>query len=274
MKKLLSFGFGLAFAASMLTGFGCALTNYELITDNDIGGAAVNTAGNTYVRATQVATLWPDGADNLTWYVDQKANGDRKLSTTNYFTTSGSPFKDDLYCSPDWSGCKVATADDPEVGDVDIFDYAANPSCAGYRSLSLLVSTTRYYGECGRASADRNTRLISMGNEMTPVPFNGATWLRTNLSALNASLRVDNHNGSVSALPITSQIGVTANFAKRQMVLDMTNPNNRTLAQNFINWSKAHPGPSIEATLTVNGNDFKYNVKTMNNASSWPSLHY
>ena len=122
MKKLLTFGFGFAFAVSMLMGFGCALTNYELITDNDQGqggakgkghghnngGGVVDTAGNAYVRqSSQAATTYPDGTDNLIWFVDQKKNGDRKLSTINYFTTQGSPFKDDLYCSPDWGGCTV-----------------------------------------------------------------------------------------------------------------------------------------------------------------------
>jgi len=275
MKKLLTYGFYFAFAVSMLMGFGCALTNYELITDNDSGGV-VNTAGNAYVRqSSQAATTYPDGTDNLIWFVDQKANGDRKLSTVNYFTTGTIMFKDDLYCSPDWAGCKVSTSNDPEVGDVDDYDYAANPSCSGYRSLSLLVSTTRYYGECGRArTTDRATKMIALANDMTPVQLNGATWLRGNLSALNTSMVLNNHNGSVYALPMTSQIGVTANFATRRVILDLTNPNNRNVAQNAINWSKAHPGPGIEATLTVNGNDLVYHTKLMNNASSWPQLHY
>ena len=143
MRKLLTFGFGFAFAVSMLTGFGCALTNYELITDNDQGqsgpkgkghghnngGGVVDTAGNSYVRqSSQAATTYPDGTDNLIWFVDQKKNGDRKLSTVNYFTTQGSAFKDDLYCSPDWGGCKVSTSNDPEIGDVDDYDYRANLS--------------------------------------------------------------------------------------------------------------------------------------------------
>ena len=276
MKKLLTFGFGFAFAASMLAGFGCALTNYELITDNDSGGV-VNTAGNAYVKqSSQVATTYPDGSDNLIWYVDQKANGDRTLSTVNFFTTgSASLFKDDLYCSPDWAGCKVSVSQDPEVGDVDDYDYAANWHCSGARSLSLLVSTTRYYGECGRTrTTDRATKMLALANDMTPVQYNGATWLRGNLSALNTSMVLNNHNGSVYALPMTSQIGVTANFATRRMILDMSNPNNRNLAQNAINWNNAHPGPGIDATVTINGNDLTYHVKATNNASSWPQLHY
>jgi hypothetical protein len=290
MKKLLTFGFGFAFAVSMLTGFGCALTNYELITDNDQGqsgpkgkghghnngGGVVDTAGNSYVRqSSQAATTYPDGTDNLIWFVDQKKNGDRKLSTVNYFTTQGSAFKDDLYCSPDWGGCKVSTSNDPEIGDVDDYDYRANPNCLGYRSLSLLVSTTRYYGECGRAqTTDRATKMIALANDMTPVQMYGATWLRGNLSALNTSIVLNNRSGSIYSLPITSEIGVTVNFSTRQMILDMTNPNTKGMAQNAISWTTAHPGRGIAATITVKGNDLTYHVKPTNNASSWPQLHY
>jgi hypothetical protein len=194
----------------------------------------------------------------------------------NYFTTgTESPFKDDLYCSPDWSGCKVATANDPEVGDVDDYDYAVNPHCSGYRSLSLLISTTRYYGECGRARpTDRAGKLIALASGMKPVEVNGATWLSTSLSALNTSLVLDDRDGSSYALPITSQIGVTANFATRRLILDMTNPNNRDMASNAIRWASAHGGRGIEATITVHGADFVYHVKPMNNAGSWPQLHY
>jgi hypothetical protein len=275
MRKTVTVGFGLAFAASLLLGAGCALTNYELITDGD--GNVVNTKGNAYIKQFfQTATAYPDGTDNLIWYVDQKANGDRKLSTVNYFTTgTAEPFKDDLYCSPDWSGCKVATANDPEVGDVDDYDYAVNPSCSGYRSLSLLVSTTRYYGECGKTRASsRSLKMLALASTMTPVQINGATWLRGSLNALNTSLVLNNRNGSACTLPITSEIGVTANFATRRLILDLTNPNNRSLAENAINWSNAHPGVGVEATLRVNGSDFVFHTKLMNNARNWPQLHY
>jgi hypothetical protein len=275
MRRTLRVGFGLAFAASILLGFGCALTNYELITDGD--GKIVNTKGNAYIKQfMQIATAYPDGNDNLIWYVDQKQNGDRKLSTVNYFTTgTANPFKDDLYCSPDWSGCKVATANDPEVGDVDDYDYAVNTHCSGYRSLSLLVSTTRYYGECGRTRrGDRSLKMLALANTMTPVQIDGATWLRGNLNALNTSFVLDNRKGSTYALPITSEIGVTANFASRRMILDLTNPNNRRLAEDAIHWSNAHAGDGVEATIRVNGSDFVFRTKLMNNASSWPQLHY
>ena len=275
MKKYAAVLFGAAFAVSLVAGVGCALTNYELIVDGD--GHIVNTKGNAYIKQFfQTATQYPDGNDNLLWYVDQKPNGDRKLSTVNYFTTTNeNPLRDDLYCSPDWAGCKVATANDPEVGDVDDYDYAVNPHCSGYRSLSLLVSTTRYYGECGRTrNTDRAGRMVAVASQLAPVQIDGKTWLRGNLSALNSALVLNNRNGTVFSLPITSDIGVTANLATRRLILDLTNPNNRSMAQNAIDWSNAHPGPGVEATLTVNGADFVFHTKLMNNASGWPQLHY
>lgn len=270
MKKL----FVLGFVAAMAMGFGCAITNYSLITDNDQGGV-VNTNGKAYIRqSSQIATLWPDGNDNLMWFADQKANGDRALSTYNFATSvTASPFKDDLYCSPDWNGCAVSTSDDPETGDTSIFDYKANFNCSGARSLSLLLSTSRYYGECGRADVtDRTTRMISLANDMTPVQINGATWLHGNLSALNTSIVLNNNSGAF-ALPMTSQIGVSLNFAQRRALVDMTNPNNRNLAQTAINWSASHPG-AVNATITVNGQSFAYRVKPNNQASSWPNVHF
>jgi hypothetical protein len=272
MKKLFVFGF----AAAAAMGFGCAITNYDLITDNDQGGV-VNTNGKAYIRqSSQVATNWPDGNDNLVWFVDQKANGDRTLTTYNYATSAtGDPFKDDLYCSPDWNGCAITTASDPQDGDVDDFDYRANTNCSGFRSLSLLVSTTRYYGECGRAAVtDRTMRMIGLANEMTPVQYKGATWLRMNLSALNTSMVLNNNNGSAYALPMTSQIGLMANFAQRKLVLDLTNPNNRNLAQNAINWNTAHPGGHVTATLTIAGQPTVFNVKANANAPKWANDRY
>jgi hypothetical protein len=275
MKRVFGIAFVFVFAAAMLTGFGCALTNYSLITDNDVGGT-VNTAGNSYVKqSVQVATTYPDGSDNLIWFVNQKTNGDRNLSTINFFTTgSASLFKDDLYCSPDWNGCAVSNSDDPQVGDVDNYDYTANPHCSGYRSLSLLVSSSRYYGECGRvASTGRSTRMISLANNMTPVQIGAATWLRANLNASNTSLVLNNQNGSSYAVPMTGSATATANFALRRLVVDMSNPMLRNVAQNAINWSNSHPG-ALNATLSVYGTDIPLHTKLTNNAASWTQVHY
>lgn len=271
MRKLVV----MAFVAAAAFGFGCAITNYELISDNDQGGI-VNTNGKAYVKQfAQVATEWPDGVDNIMWFVDQNAAGDRTLTSENWETTADNLFRDDIYCSPDYGGCAVVTADDPEVGDVDDFDYRGNANCSGWRSLFFLVSTTRYYGECGRIQAgDRTMKLLGLANEMTPVQINGATWLRTNLNALNTSIVVNNKNGSVFAVPMTGQVGVSFNLAQRRMILDLTNPNNRNLMQAFLNWNKAYPGPSIDATITITGVSNTFKVKPTLQAEQLPKLHY
>jgi hypothetical protein len=271
MKPSITFGFGVVFALALASATGCALTNYELITDTD--GRPINTAGNAYVKQdVQFATTYPDGSDDLIWYVDQKANGDRKLQTVNYFSPPGATnlFKDDQYCSPAPLGCKIATADDPEIGDVDDYDYKENPSCSGYRSLVLLISATRELGECGKAAAVSNSlKMLGLAAGMTPVEIDGATWLQKELNAQNTSIVLDNRIGDVYALPLTTTVAVKANVAKRRVQLDLTNPNTRDVFQNAIAWSKAHPSPTgLVATLTVDGVDLTYHVKFAKDAAN------
>ena len=154
MRKL----FYLGFCAVLISGVGCAITNYALITDNDQGNGTsgdgtVNTNGKAkLLTGFQVATIWPDGTDELFSMVDQKANGDRTLTTYNNYNPggAGTTFLDDTYCTPDWNGCSIWTADDPESGDASPFDGAFNTNCNGARSLQSLLSSARYYGECGR----------------------------------------------------------------------------------------------------------------------------
>jgi hypothetical protein len=273
MKKLLVFGF----CAAVLMGFGCALTDYGVIVDNNQG--VVNTHGKAHViQGIQTATIWPDGADNLQWSVDQQASGDATLSTTNFHSDyfgGENPFVDQKYCTPDWGGCSIATAQDTPARPFPSFDYNPNPNCFGFRSLSLLVASSRYYGECGRtAVTDRTTKLLALANDMTPVQLNGATWLKGNLNALNTSIVLNNKNGSVFALPITSQIGVTVNLAQRKMLVDMTNPNNRNLLQSAINWNNAHPGPYVGVTMTINGTALNYDVKGTKGLSHFVNDHY
>lgn len=250
MKKLFLFGATVALAM----GFGCAITNYALITDNDVGGT-VNTNGKAYIRqSSQIATIQPDGTDNLMWFVDQKANGDRVLTTYNFHRSgSESPFKDDLYCSPDWTGCAVNTSQDPQTGDTSIFDYKANFNCSGARSLSLLISTSRYYGECGRAKADRMTTALSLANQMTPVQMNGSTWLKGTLDSTNATWVLDNHNGATAAFSPAGSINVFVNAPLRRVQIDMSNPVLRQSLLQVNSWLTSHPGPSLTVTRVING---------------------
>jgi hypothetical protein len=274
MRPLFTVGFGVVFASTLLTGAGCALTNYELIVDSE--GRPVNTNGNAYVRQEQqFATTYPDGTDNLLWYVDQKSNGDRKLSTVNYFTPpSGTNFfKDDQYCVADFSGCKIATADDPEIGDVDEFDVREFPSCSGYRSLVFLLQATREFGECGRSTPISNA--LRMAGLASGMKADGLGWLRKDLSALNTSVVLDNRRGDVYRLPVTTTVHVRANLLKGQISLDLTDPNTRDDFQNAIAWSKAHPSPNgFVATVTVDGVDLTYRVKFAKDAANGIDRRY
>ena len=70
----------LAFCLLLVAGFGCAITNYGIITDNDQvsngqGSGVVDTKGKAKLfESSQIATIWPDGTDELFSMIDQKAD--------------------------------------------------------------------------------------------------------------------------------------------------------------------------------------------------------
>ena len=261
MKKIFMFGFVVALTMSL----GCAVTNYELITDNDVGGT-VQTHGKAYIKqSSQVAFIYPDGTDNLIWYVDQAANGDRTLDTVDFLRNypAESPFKDDLYCQADFTGCTIIKADDPEVGDTSIFDYALNANCTGARTLSLLTSTTRYYGECGRAKGDRIRTALNIANQMTPVTMNGTTWLKGVVNSSNLTTVVDNNNGTTASFSPGADIAIMVNAPRRQAQVDLQNPVMRQSLQHARTWLDAHPGPYQTITAVLNGETATGNVKVL-----------
>lgn len=208
MKKLLYLGI----AVALTMGFGCALTDYALITSNNQSGP-VNTNGKALVNAGQIATIWDDGSDDIVWYVDQAANGDRSITNYDFFVPTGGPsfFQDRKYCNPGWNGCSMVTASDPQVGDVDPFDYRYNANCNGARSLSLLLSSSRYYGECGRtigrpSITDRASLLLS-GKSSN---LNGESGTLFNVGPQNTSIGVTNDNGATFQIPVNGHTQVWA----------------------------------------------------------------
>lgn len=261
MKKY--FLFGVAIALTM--GFGCAITDYSLITDNDVGGT-VQTAGKAYIKqSSQIAFIYPDGTDNMVWHVDQAASGDRTLYTGNFHDSNypaQSPFKDDLYCSPDWSGCSIVTASDPQVGDTDIYDYSFNPQCSGARTVSLLTATGRYYGECGRAKANRMQNILNLANQMTPVTQNGTTWLKGVVNSSNLTYIIDNNNGASASFGPASDIVVMVNNNRRATV-DMSNPVIGQQLSRVHSWIVAHPGSHQTITAVYNGMSGSGGVKIL-----------
>jgi hypothetical protein len=255
MRKLFYLGFCLV----LMTGVGCAITNYELIVDNDQvkqgSSGTVNTQGKAHViESSQIATLWPDGSDETIFFVDQKASGDRTLTTYNNFSTAAGPtFHDDLYCNPDHQGCAITTADDPEVGDVDIFDYSFNPNCSGARSLSLLLGTTRYYGECGRGKLDLASR-IALGNMGRIGTAIGSEGLFYDLNRSNLTISLDNNAGFVSNLPVTADFSAFLTVGgQRKMVLDLTNPLLASMGRSYADFLANNATGMTTVTVTYNG---------------------
>lgn len=258
MKKL----FYLGLCALLTTGVGCAITNYELITDNDQvsngqGTGVVNTNGKAMIKqSSQVALIWPDGADTTVWFVDQAANGDRTLSTYNNFSAAYPIFQDDLYCSPDRQGCAIVTASDPEVGDVDIYDYSYNPNCSGARSVYYLTGTTRYYGECGRALA--LTDRLSLLNQGRLVSKNGAAALQWTATPMNTTVTLNNKAGVQQLLPMAGSFSLTmVPNGTRQTTIDVNNPMNKVLMNSAADFMANYGSQVNEISVVYNGIEIK-----------------
>jgi hypothetical protein len=195
----------------LLAGTGCAVTDYGVITDNDQvragqdnPGEIVNTNGKAHhYECSSIATIWPDGTDELFSFVDQQADGTSTITTYNNFSTGDEPtFHSDLYCNTDWSGCAIFTA--PDDNDVNLFDGTTNTNCSGARSLSLLLSTGRYYGECGRRNAkftlDQKMAALNRAELARRFGRNGLLW---RAAASNTSLRATNaETGQTFEIPL------------------------------------------------------------------------
>jgi len=271
MRKL----FYLGFCFVLVAGVGCAITNYELITDNDQvhngqGTGVVNTNGKAHVIETQIATTFPDGSDELIWFVDQKANGDRALSTYNNFSTLDFPmFHDDKYCNPDWVGCAVITADDPEVGDASVFDYNLNANCSGLRSLTYVLNTTRYYGECGRMRLGLQDRLnlLNMGRYGQSMGLEG---LFFDMNRSNLSITLDNNAGFVTSLPVTADLVAFFAPKERKMVLDMTNPMLGSMSRSYADFLANNATGATKVTFTFNGISMSFDIGGNDGSLSTP----
>ncbi len=245
----------------LLLGSACALTNYELITDDE--GNPLNTKGKAIVNWDgNFGTLWPDGMDELFAMVDQKANGDRTITNYNHFTTDAT-FIDWLYCSPDWNGCSFLTADDPEIGDVDPYDYTYNANCSGFRSLFYLINTTRYSGECGRAriGVEDRIKLMNMGSVIVR---NGVEGLLYNLNRNNFSIRLDNNSGVVSTVPMVGDASFFVEPGRNRMTVDMTNSLLANTGRGLADYVRSYGTEVITVTFTLNGVSKSWDVGKMN----------
>jgi len=249
-----------AFAVIVAAGTGCAITNYSLITDNDQvrsdgGSGAVNTAGKAKIHLpAQVAWVYADGTDELFHMVDQTASGDRTLTTYNNYSTGGDPtLLDDLYCNPDWQGCAIFTAPDPETGDRNAFDGTFNERCSGARSLSKLVSTSRYYGECGRARLPLTDRvaLLNMGSLAN---VKGREALLFPVGRRQTRITLDNNAGIVVDIPVSGEARVSVHAdGARQVQVDATHPLLASVVDRVADFLDAYGTDRTTVTVTYNG---------------------
>ena len=259
MNRLLYYAFCLLLAAAS----GCAITNYGLITDNDQlshgqSSNVVNTNGKAHfpLGKSLYAVVWPDGTDELIQFVDQRANGDRTLTTYNNFSTGDEPiFHDDLYCNPDWNGCAIFTAPDPEDPADDPFDGRLNANCSGARSLSMLVSTGRYSGECGRrprVSLRERLDLLAMGAISSKW---GREGLLYDWNAENATILLENEDGEVFRAPIMGQgtAWVSHSGPRPLAVVDATNALLGGSLGWYANWLDRHATDVTKLKVCYNG---------------------
>jgi len=282
MRKVFYLGFCLV----LVMGVGCAITDYQLITDNDqiithqYANATVNTNGKAHIRSFQIALIFGDGADEIINFVDQKTNGDRTMTTYNNFSTFGGPgptFHDDLYCNPDWQGCAIWTAHDPPGGfdraglGYGAFDGRMNANCNGARSIIYLVATTRasrgYYndGECGRAQHGlaEYTQLLNMG-ELGEYAGRPGLWYFLDSSNTNYSINGVN-------IPVV-QTPVFLNFKAKQGAFDLTSPLH-ALSMNAVN-QVISGGDVFDLDLYYNGIGFHRTMRATDNIDRVALLHY
>lgn len=217
-----------AFLAAVVLSLGCAITNYPVITDSagPVGGQVMNSFyDKAYViPSSQVATIWADGTDELFTLVTQDWKADQRLFTYNNFDSTGIvSFLDQTYCDPTrQTNCALATAWNPDLPDnyphgseggstgnsgdpnqVDNpFDFDADDSCSGYRSLSLLLSVGSRIGECG-SSIDDFQGAAAMFAGLDVTTFQGRTVYHAPINA--STIAVDANGVNV---PVVGQHNV------------------------------------------------------------------
>ncbi len=257
MKKLFYLGFCLV----LMTGFGCAITNYALITDNnqtsEPGGAGEirDTTGKAkLIHASQWATSQADGIDELLNFVDQDASGGQTLYTHNNFSVAGeATFSDDLYCSPENKGCAAVKSFDPDATDPsdDPFDGKVNDECPGARSLSLSLSTGRYYGECGRTGKLSLADQLNLWNIGRLGNHDGMDVLMYNVNRSNASITLDNNAGFVTNLNIAGNLSAWTTIGNRRAAaLDATNPLIANTIRGYADFLGNYAGNVTTVTIT------------------------
>jgi hypothetical protein len=256
MRRTIAYG---SFLVAIAIGSGCAITDYGIIHDNDQvraggpgGGPIVNTNGPAHhYESSQVATFWPDGTDELINFVDQKADGTATLTTYRNYNRGfeGPTFHTDLYCNTDWSGCSVFTA--PDDNDGNLFDGRTNINCPATRNLSILLSTGRYYGECGRQRAKFSIdQRVTALNSAVMAQRHGRSGLLWRSSPNGTTLRARNAaTGLTHFIPLFgARLEYFVDEGGRLATLGLDHP---MLGTAFTNLASMLQGPLNSEALTV-----------------------
>ena len=281
MRKLLCAAFG----AAILLSLGCAVTDYPVIFDTR--GADSNAVMQSFydqayiIPSGSVATIWTDGSDELYTEVTQDWKGDQWLKTYNNFDASGViNFLDQTYCDPvRQDNCAIATSWNPDLpnayphGDQaagynnvdDPFDYTADTTCTGYRSLSLLLSMSSRLGECGSGIfADKQAAAYEFST-LEKVNFRGKDYYHLPIDSSVASFAVTGQDGASTTMPIFGRFNGYIDEHMRTVI--PVTPNAKFQLRWLGNWTAAH-GSQINMNMTYGSMNvnFKVNVTTVDNA--------
>lgn len=279
MRKLFYAAF---LAAVVLTAFGCAVTNYPVITDSfgPWGGQVMDSFYDKayIIPSAQIATIFGSRTEELYTLVVQDWKADRRLYTySNTDTTASVIFLDQTYCDPTrQTNCPVWVAWDPDLPDAyptsptgqsgnpspadDIFDGVFDPSCPGADALSLLVSLGSRIGECGSGVwADKQGTALEFslldlttfrGQQVYSLPINGS----------NATVTIGDDN-----MPLFGSYQTYLD-QKLRLIVEMT-PNARYQLRWLNNWIEQN-GSFMDVDLTYGAlsANFKLNATTLDGA--------
>ncbi len=227
MRKIIPFALVLA---ALVLAVGCAVTDYPVITDSrgDYSGV-IRTGHKAYIEPTsQVATIYPDGSDELFSMVYQNQYGDQKLYTFNNFDPTGSVnLMDFVYCDWRYDGCEITRAWNPANSAVDnSMDYEFFPDCSGARSLSLLLQESGRVGECGDGLAWAGRQgLASEFANLATTTWRGTTAYIVPVDSSNTTIALTAGNGATQTVPLFGSFNMFVN-EKGQTIVPMT-PNTR-----------------------------------------------
>ncbi len=194
----------------VLSGVGCAITDYPIITDarGDYQGI-IRTGHPAYIRPDTwgyFVSVYPDGSDQMFSMVMQNQYGDQHLYTYNNFDPTASVLSlDQTYCDWRYEGCAVIESWNPRQND-DEFDYELFTDCSGFRTVDLLISMASRIGECGDALfGDRGQALAQVFADLDRTTWRGRPAYVAPFHAGNLRVQLVDATGRSTLVPVFGQ---------------------------------------------------------------------